>query len=166
MRTNPVGSTPRSRAPPPEPCQSTSSHDHLGSYGGKKMTPPDYLLVTLLVVMLQRRTGPSDLENYLEEPLPEVVGPHSKHGKNYSTLFLPFFQGNLLPMEISTKPDGFFQPVQTHYVYGKPEENLSNLHSSTRLKNIRTQQGHHEIALASSRPTQTGELGQIQTTSR
>ena len=92
MRTNPVGSTPRSRAPPPGPCQSTSGHDHLGSYGLTKTTPPDYLLVTLLVVMLQRRTDPNDLENYLAEPTLEVVGLYSDHGKNYSTFFLPLSQ--------------------------------------------------------------------------
>ena len=122
MRTNPVGTTPTSRTPPPRPYLSSNDHDHLGSHvvttmsQGKnlnvwqypEMTLPDYLPVTLLVVMLQRRTGPSDLENYLVEPILEVVGLYSEHGKNYSTLFLPFFQGNLLPMEISTKPDGFF----------------------------------------------------------
>jgi len=92
MRTNPLGSTPRGRAPPPEPCQSTSSHDHLRSYGGKKMTPPDYLLVILLVVKLQRRTDSNYLENYLTGPILEVVGLYSDHGEELFYFLLPLSQ--------------------------------------------------------------------------
>ena len=78
-RTIPAGATPTSRTTSPRPYLSSDDHDHLGSHvattvsRGKnfnvwqhpEMTLPEYRPVTLLVVMLQRRTGSSDLETLL-----------------------------------------------------------------------------------------------------
>ena len=94
MRTNPVGPTPRGRAPPPEPCQSPSSHVHLGSYGSKRMTSPDYPFVTLLVVKLQRRTDQNDLEINLPVPTLEVVSPYPDPAEESFYLFLPLPQAS------------------------------------------------------------------------
>ena len=52
--------------------------------------------------------------------------------------------------------------MQAQYVHGKPEENLRNF---TADKASSRSKGTMKIALASSRPNQTGEPGQIQTTS-
>ena len=94
MRTNPVETTPRDRAPPPVPCQSPSSHVHLGSHGSNKMTSPDYLFVTLLVVKLQRRTDQNYLENYLAVPTLEVVSLYPDHEEESFYFFLPLPQAN------------------------------------------------------------------------
>ena len=94
MRTNPVGPTPRGRAPPPELCQSPSSHVHLGSHGGNKMTPPDYLFVILLVVKLQRRTDQNYLENYLAVPILEVASLYPDLEEESFYFFLPLPQAN------------------------------------------------------------------------
>ena len=121
MRTNPVGPTPRGRAPPPELCQSPSSHVHLGSHGGKKMTPPDYLFVILLVVKLQRRTDQNYLENYLAVPILEVVSLYPDHEEESFYFFLPLPQANPQEWKIPLSQTDFFKQCK-HNTYTESQK--------------------------------------------
>ena len=129
MRTNPVETTPRDRAPPPVPCQSPSSHVHLGSYGSNKMTSPDYLFVTLLVVKLQRRTDQNDLEINLTMPTLEVVSPYPDLEEESFYLILPLPQASPQEWKIPWNQTNFSRLCKQKYVHRKPGENLRNLHS-------------------------------------